>query len=189
MASKAGSRRPTPWRIFGWAVPAGLLSVPWLAQWPWSAADFIVAAVIFAIVGVTFELALRASGDISYRLGSAAAIATTFLLVWIDLAVGIIGNENNPLNLMFFGVIAVALVGGIVARFEADGMARAMTVAAVLQALIGAVVFLFDGGRTEPPGRFALLLLIEFFAVAWLVSAWLFRRAAQQLDKRKGGAF
>lgn len=180
MASKPGSARPVSWRIIGWAVPAGLLTVPWFAQWPWSAADFIVAAVIFAMVGVTFELAVRASGNTFYRLGSAAAIATAFLLVWINLAVGIIGNENNPLNLMFFGVIAVALVGGIVARFAADGMARAMTLAAMLQALIGAVVFLFDGGRSAPPGRLALLLLIEFFAAAWLVSAWLFRRAAQQ---------
>ncbi len=180
MASKADAGRPARWRIVGWAIPAGLLSVPWLAQWPWSASDFVVAAVIFAIVGGAFELAVRASGNSYYRLGSAAAIATAFLLVWINLAVGIIGSENNPLNLMFFGVIAAALVAGIGARFEADGMARAMIVAAVLQALIGVGAFLFDAAKTEPPGPITLLLLIEFFAAAWLVSAWLFRKAAQQ---------
>src|SRR3954471_21303967 len=118
MASKASGGNRVPWRLIGWAVPVGLLTIPWLAQWSWTKSDFIVAATIFAIVGGTLELAVRASGNTSYRLGAAVAIATSFLLVWINLAVGIIGNENNPLNLMFFGVIAAALVGGIVARFK-----------------------------------------------------------------------
>lgn len=179
MASKADGGAHVPWRLIGWAIPVGLLTIPWLARWPWTGSDFIVAAVIFAIVGGALELAVRASGNVYYRLGAAAAIGTAFLLVWINLAVGIIGSENNALNLMFFGVILAALVGGIVVRFEAGGMARAMTVAAVLQGLIGVGVFLLDSGATEPPGRFGLLLLIEFFAAGWLVSAWLFRKAAR----------
>jgi hypothetical protein len=131
---------------------------------------------MFAIVGGTFELAVRASGNASYRAGAAIGLAAAFLLVWINLAVGIIGSESNPLNLMFFGVIAAALVGSIVARFQAAGMARAMIMAAVIQGLIGIGVFLADLGAAEPPG--ALLGLIEFFALMWLLSAWCFRRAA-----------
>jgi hypothetical protein len=181
MASNAsGASGPRiPWRLIGWAIPVGLLMVPWLAQWPWTASDFILAGAMFAIVGGTFELAVRASGNLAYRGGVAVALATAFLLVWINLAVGIIGNEDNPLNLMFFGVIAAALVGAIVARFRAGGMARAMTSAAIIQGLIGAGVFTAGAGASEPPGPIGILLLIEFFAVAWLVSAWLFRRAAR----------
>jgi hypothetical protein len=180
MASKAsgGPGRGIPWRPIGWAVPLTLLTTPWLARWPWTASDFIVAAAMFAIVGGTFELAVRASGSAAYRGGAAVALATAFLMTWINLAVGIIGNEDNALNLMFFGVIAVALVAAIVARFEAAGMARAMAVAAAVQAAIGIGVFAFSAGASEPPGPFGLLLLIEFFAGMWLVSAWLFRKAA-----------
>lgn len=181
MASKANGGVPRyriPWRIIGWAIPVVLLTIPRLADFPWTWSDFIVAGTIFAIVGGALELAVRASGNIYYRLGAAAAIATSFLLVWINLAVGIIGSENNPLNLMFFGVIAAAIAGGIAARFRADGIARAMTVAAVLQGMIGFGVFLTDSGATEPPGRIGLLLLIELFAVGWAVSALLFRKAA-----------
>jgi hypothetical protein len=134
---------------------------------------------MFGIVGGTFELAVCASGNRAYRGGAAAALATAFLLVWINLAVGIIGNENNPVNLMFFGVIAAAIVGAIVARFEAAGMARAMMVAGAIQALIGIGVFALGVGASEPPGAFGLLILIEFFAVGWFVSAWLFRKAAR----------
>jgi hypothetical protein len=171
MASKAsgGPGRGIPWRPIGWAVPLTLLTIPWLARWPWTASDFIVAAAMFAIVGGTFELAVRASGSAAYRGGAAVALATAFLMTWINLAVGIIGNEDNALNLMFFGVIAVALVAAI---------ARAMAVAAAVQAAIGIGIFAFSAGASEPPGPFGLLLLIEFFAGMWLVSAWLFRKAA-----------
>jgi hypothetical protein len=180
MASKAnGGERPrVPWRLIGWAIPVGLLTIPWLAHFPWTLSDFIVAGAMFAIVGGTFELAVRASGNWAYRAGAAAALVTAFLLTWVNLAVGIIGNEDNPLDLMFFGVIAAALVGSIAVRFRADGMARAMTLPAVIQALIGLGVLLTGAGAAEPPGPVGLFILIEFFAAMWLVSAWLFRKAA-----------
>ncbi len=180
MASKAnGDEGPrVPWRLIGWAIPVGLLTIPWLAHFPWTLSDFIVAGAMFAIVGGTFELAVRASGNWAYRAGAAVALVTAFLLTWVNLAVGIIGNEDNPLNLMFFGVIAATLVGSIVARFQAVGMSRAMIMAAIIQALIGVGIFIADTGGAEPPGRIGLLILIAFFAALWLVSAWLFRKAA-----------
>jgi hypothetical protein len=183
MASKLERGRSIPWRAIGWGAAVALLAVPWLAGAPWTAADFIVAGALFAMVGGTFELAVRASGNWAYRAGAAAAIATAFLLVWINLAVGIIGDETNPLNLMFFGVIAAALVGSTVARFEANGMARAMTLAAVIQALIGVGVYLAGAGASEPPGPLGILALIEFFSGTWLASAALFRKAAREAGR------
>jgi hypothetical protein len=182
MASNASERR-IPWRLIGWSIPVVLLMVPMLANWPWTASDFIVAGTMFAIVGGAFELAVRASGDRSYRGAAAVALVTAFLLVWVNLAVGIIGSEDNPLNLMFFGVILIAIAGAIVARFEAAGMARAMGVAGSLQMLIGLIVFALDWGATEPPGAPRLLALIEFFAFLWFLSAWLFRKAAAESSK------
>jgi hypothetical protein len=153
--------------------------IPWLAHWPWEASDYFVAAAMFGVVGGSFELAVRASGSGAYRGGGAVALATAFLLVWINLAVGIIGNENNPLNLMFFAVIGAAIVGAVVARFRAGGMARAMAIVGSIQAIVGVGVFAFDVGAAEPPGPIGLLLLIEFFACGWFASAWLFRKAAR----------
>jgi uncharacterized membrane protein YoaK (UPF0700 family) len=161
----------------GWAVPVVVLAIPLAADWPWTLSDFIVAGAMFAIVGGTFELAVRASGNRAYRGGAAVALITAFLLVWINLAVGIIGDENNPVNLMFFGVIAVAMVGSIAARFRAGGMARSMIAAALFQVLIGVGVFALGISASEPPGAIGLLLLIESFAVGWFASAWLFRMA------------
>ena len=179
MASKANGPS-VRWRLVGWAAPAPLLIIPWLANFPWTLSDFIVAGAMFAIIGGTFELALRASGNRAYRAGAAVALATAFLMTWVNLAVGIIGDEDNPLNLLFFGVIAAALVAAILVRFEARGLSRAMTAAAILQAGIGIGVTATDAAAGEPPGRIALLILILFFAALWLVSAWLFRKAAAE---------
>jgi hypothetical protein len=71
MASKANdaSGRRLWWRLIGWAIPIGLLMIPWLANFPWTLSDFIVAGAMLAIVGGTFDLAVRASGNKAYRAG------------------------------------------------------------------------------------------------------------------------
>jgi hypothetical protein len=155
-----------------------LLLVPLLAGFPWTRYDFAFAATVTAIVGATLEVAVRFSGNRWYRAGVAVALATSFLLVWINGAVGIIGNEGNPANLMFLAVIAVAMAGALAARFKAAGMAPAMLGAAAAELLVGAIVLVKRLGADEPPYLPGVLILIGFFALMWCLSAWLFRKAA-----------
>ena len=54
-----------------------------------------------------------------------------FLLTWMNLAVGIIGNEENPANLMFFAIPVVGMVGALTVRFESRGMAHALVATAI----------------------------------------------------------
>jgi hypothetical protein len=177
MASRRDTRREIRWRLICWAGAYALLLVPLLASWPWAVSDYVFAGTVFAIVGGTFELAVRKSGDKWYRAGAALALATAFLLVWVNGAVGIIGNENNPANLMFFVVIAVAIAGAIVARFDASGMARAMIVAAFGEMVVAGIVFVGRLGATEPPGLAGVLMIIAFFGLLMLLSAWSFRKS------------
>lgn len=177
-------RHGFPWRLIGWGTAAALLLLPLVAmqftsEVNWTPADFVFAAVMFALVGGTLELAVRKSGNLFYRAGVAVTVATTFLLVWINGAVGIIGDEGNPANLMFFGVIAVALVGAIVARFQADGMARAMFLAALAEILVAAIVLAGRLGASEPPGMAGVLIIVGFFALMWAASGALFLKAAR----------
>jgi hypothetical protein len=144
MTSIVNGRPMVPWRIIGWGGAAALLLVPLIAKAPWSLSDYILAAAVVAIVGGTFELAMRKSGNVWYRGGVAVALSTAFLLVWVNGAVGIIGNEGNPANLMVLGVLGVVVVGAVVARFEAAGMARAMAVTALAESLVGVIVFSTD---------------------------------------------
>ena len=38
------------------------------------------------------------TGNSAYRAAVGVAIAAAFILVWMNLAVGIIGSEDNPAN-------------------------------------------------------------------------------------------
>jgi hypothetical protein len=138
----------------------------------WDLTDFIVAGGLVATVGSAFGLAARMTRNRAYRAAVAVALAAAFILVWANLAVGIIGSEDNPANLVFFGVLAVGIAAAIVARFRPPGMARAMVATAIAQ-VMGAGLALFAGGSFE--GLIALL-----FAGLWLASAGLFRKAAQE---------
>lgn len=175
-----GSQPRFPWRILGWGTAGALLLLPWIANAPWTPFDYIVAAAAFAAFGLAFELAVRSTPDRSYRAGAAVALVTAFLLLWINGAAGIIGSENNPANLMFVAVIALALAGAVVARFRAAGMARAMAAAAAAQAVVAVIIFDLDLGASEPPGPGRVVALIMAFAAAWLLSAWLFSMSARK---------
>lgn len=180
-AGNRGSHRRVPWRVIGWSIPAVLLLLPLVAmqvndEVNWTASDFIFAAVLFGSVGLAFELIVRKSGSLAYRLGAGLAVLTVFLTIWANAAVGMIGDDN-PYNLVFAGVLFVALLGAVLARFEPAGMARAMVVAAIAQAAAGA-----GGLSTDPRGA----VFSMSFAGCWLLAAALFHSAAR--DRASAGA-
>jgi hypothetical protein len=75
---------------------ACILLVPLLAGAPWSLFDFVVAGALLFGTGVTYELIARKGGTIAYRAAVGIACGAGLLLVWINLAVGIIGSETTP---------------------------------------------------------------------------------------------
>ena len=174
-ADKSGVRRGFPWRILGWGTAAGLILLPLVAmqftsEVNWTLGDFLVAIFLLGGVGLAFELAVRVTPNKWYRGGVAAALAGALLLVWANGAVGMIGSEDNPYNLWFGSVLLVALVGAVLARFEAAGMARAMSAAGITQAIVAAI-----GMPTDLRGGMLSIAL----AGLWLLAAALFRNAAQ----------
>ena len=121
-------------------------------------------------------------GHIHYRIGVAVALAASFLEVWINLAVGIVGSEDNPVNLGFYLVVATAGACAFTAKFRADGMARAMLAVAGVQALLAAVIATAPStARDDPKGAIGVLALSAGFAALWLVAAALFHRSARAL--------
>jgi hypothetical protein len=160
-----------PWRPIGWTVPVVLLLVPLLADWPWTGSDFVFAAVLFGSVGLAFELIVRRSRSLAWRAAAALAVIGAFLTVWVNGAVGMIGSEDNPYNLLFLGVPLGALLGSLVARSRSDGMVLAMTGAGVAQAALGAYGLAADFRG----GVFSMM-----FAGIWLLSAGLFHLASRQ---------
>jgi MFS family permease len=172
------------WRWLGWGGAAALLITPLVAmqftsEVNWTAGDFMFAGFMFAAVGIVMELTVRASRSIAYRAGVGFALASAFFLIWVNLAVGIIGDEDNPANLMFFGVVLIGIIGSIAARFRPRGMAVAMSLAAAAQLLVDVTGFAL-GLADPPPPLPAQAMLIAMFAAPMMISAALFRKAAEK---------
>lgn len=178
MATPHSLHARTRWHPLPWAAATAVLLLPAIAmrftrEVNWTASDFVFAAVmVYGTCGL-YELATRLSPDRGYRAGAAVAVLTGLMLVWIDLAVGIIDNENDPANLVFAGVLAVAAIGTVIARFRARGMALALAATAAAQA--AAAVFAMFAGH-DGKG----FLAAGMFVPMWLASAWLFHGAARR---------
>lgn len=173
----ASSKRGNPWRSVVWGGAACLLVLPLVAmqftrEVNWTGLDFLVFGSMLSLACGSYELGARMSSDTSYRAAMAVAVGTGFMLTWINLAVGAIGDERNPANLMFAGVLLVGIVGALLGRFRARGMARALVATAAAQALVGVVVLLGVMG-------YEALALCAVFTVLWLVSAGLFSLAVR----------
>ncbi len=82
---------------------------------------------------------MRKTGDTRYRAAVGVALAAVFLLVWLSLSVGIIGADGDPANLMYFGVIAVGIIGALAARCRPLGMAGALLAVALAQAFVAVI--------------------------------------------------
>jgi hypothetical protein len=112
-------------------------------------------------------------------------VATALILVWVNAAVGIIGD--GPVNLMYFGVLAVGLVGALIARFRPLGMAWTLFAMAIAQMLVPAIALVVWNPPFDP-GIAPVFGLNAFFAALWVVSALLFRHSAAPWSNLPGEA-
>jgi len=185
MMERTGGRRWSRWRMAGWATAAALLLLPLVAmqftdEVNWDVFDFAVFGAMLLGIGVTYELAVRMTANTAYRAAVGVAVAAAFLLVWVNLAVGIIGSEDNPANLMYGVVLAIAVIGAFIVRFQPAGMARVLSATALAQALVGVIALTAGFGSMAPSFPEAIVFATGFFAALWLLSAYLFLKAARE---------
>lgn len=188
----SGEWRQSRWRMAGWGAAVLVLLLPLFAmqftdEVDWSLADVVVFGAMLVGAGGAYELAARMTSNRAYRAAVGVALTASFIMVWMNLAVGIIGSEGNPANLMFGGVLAVGIVGTFIARCRPRGMARALVATAIAQASVAVIVLMTGLGIPGQPETGAILILSGLFIGLWLVSAWLFRRAAGEIPHAAAG--
>jgi hypothetical protein len=152
----------------------------------WTAFDFAFMGALLGGVGLGMELAVRKTRSAQYRIAAGTALAATFLLVWINGAVGIIGSEQEDANVLYGGVLAVALIGVIIARVRPAGMALAMGATALAQALVPVIALTLELGSIASVGSPEVLGLTGLFVALWLVSALLFHKSARTQSSAGG---
>jgi hypothetical protein len=146
----------------------------------WSLFDFAFAGAFIFGTGLTYQLITRKAGTVAYRFAVGLALAAAFILIWVNLAVGLIGSENNPANLMYGGVLAVGFLGAIIAELRPQGMARVLFAMAITQAVVAVIALIFGLG-SPVNGLEQIVFLNGFFVTLFVGSALLFRNAARTL--------
>jgi hypothetical protein len=185
-APMPSSRPLLPWFLF----PALPLLVPLVAmlftkEVQWSVFDFVVAYVLFTGTGFAYRLLTSAATSGKYRLAAALAVFGGLSLIWVNLAVGFIGNEDNPANLLYGGVHAIGILGAVLSRLRARGLARTLYAAAAWQFLVPVVAwFIWRPNFDAAVGK--IFFLNFCWVLLFTVSGLLFAQTAEEAEARGG---
>lgn len=165
-------------------LPLALLLIPLAGQltvngWHWTWTDFLFAWVVFSITTLLYRfLVTRPAANSAYKAGAALAVVAGFLVFWITAAVQIIGDEN-PANILYFGVILTGLGGVALARFRPAGMAKAAFATAAVTFVIP-IVGIVLASADFSPGIPQVFLLNGCFALMFAAAGLLFLHSANQ---------
>lgn len=174
-------------RIAAWTGAVALLALPFVAmqftrEVNWTASDFVIFGGMLTVAALAFDRLTRLAGGWPYRIGAAIGVFAGFFLVWVNLAVGIIGSEDNPANQLYALVLAVAVGGPFVSHARAKGMAWTFGIAAATQVAIGVLALAMgwgEGSRMYPRDIIGATLVVT---TLWLAAAGAFAIAARNGD-------
>jgi hypothetical protein len=107
----------------------------------------------------------------TYRFAIGFAVAASFLTLWVNAAVGLIGDGGNVHNLLFLVVVAAAAVAALATRFRGRGMVLVTLTAAFAHLGISVA-----GASLDPLGA----MFSAAFASLWFISAGLFGSAERE---------
>ncbi len=179
MTNSASTRTPllNGWRIAGWGTALALLMLPAIAmqltdEVRWTAGDFTAAALMLLFLGYAVEFAVRTARTGPARAGLMIAALAAFLTFWANGAVGLIGSEDEMLNLGFYWLVLTALLAALFVRFRPAAMRWIMGVMAFAQLLMGVLALWMMPGHSVEWG------VLVFFGAIWMAAAACFNRAA-----------
>ena len=116
------------------------------------------------------------SSRTAYRTAVAVAVGAALFLVLGIGALGVIGAEGDRADLMYLGVLGTGILGALVARFRARGMAVTLAATALAQVVVTVIALVAGLGGSNP--RIEIIGLNGMFIALFLASAWLFQQAA-----------
>ena len=162
-------------------IPLAMQFQPFAYEVQWNEA--VAYGVMLLVAGGFYELWLWLKTRTgTYRIAFGVGLAGVLLLGWVSGAVGIIGSEDQPVNLMYWAVPAVLLIGSLISCFKPRGMASTLFVAALVQVLVPVVaLFISPEVSWGNAGVVGVFVFNSIFAVLFVVSALLFRRAGRKV--------
>ncbi len=144
----------------------------------WSAFDFLIMGLLLFVTGFGYLIMTRYVNNFTYKAAIAMAVGSTFMMIWANLAVGLIGSGPHAGNWMYLSVLVVGLIGTILSRFSATGMERTMyAMALTFITLMG--IALLTGMQHYPGSSVNEILGVNtFFGGLYSIAGLLFRYVA-----------
>jgi len=162
-----------------------LLLIPFIAmqcttEVNWRAADFLIMGMLLLGTLTAFIWLYRNTTSILFTVASAAAVGCTFVMIWANLAVGLIGAGPHAGNLMFTGIVLLVVIGAIRSGFTAAGLEQTMY-AAALGVLVIMVIALLSS-MDQYPGSSAkeIIGVCSAFAAGYTIAGSLFHIAGKR---------
>jgi hypothetical protein len=129
-----------------------LVASQFVEDWNWPVGAFVRVYVLFFGTGMVFALVARRMGAWSYKAGVGVALVAGFALGWSNMVQ--VADSGHPENLVYYSVLAVGVVGALLARLQARGLALTLFAMAATLALIA--VILPSGAPPDMARRMAI---------------------------------
>lgn len=171
--------RKTVFRVALGALAA--LMVPLAASrvvegWHWGPGAFVFTYVLFFATGMAYALIARRMNVWSYKAAVAVALGVGFALGWATMVH--LSETENPVLLVYYGVLAVGLAGAAVARLEPRGLERTAYVMAAGTGVAWLVTqVLFPVAYADPPDNLGVKHAL--LALLFVITGLLFRHASR----------
>jgi hypothetical protein len=153
-----------------WMVP--LVASQFFADWHWGVGGFVRVYVLFFLTGMVMALVARRMGVWSYKAGVGLALVAGLALGWSTMVQT--ADSGHPERLWYLSVLAVGVVGALLARLQARGLAGTLFAMAATLALIA--VILPSGAPPDMARRMAIGHGV--YVALFIASGLLFRRAS-----------
>ena len=165
-----------------------LVAMQFTSEVDWGLGDFIVMGILLFSAGAAYVLLTRYVSMMAHRIAIASAIGSTLLLIWVNLAVGLIGSGGHAGNFLYAGIVAIAIISTILSRFKPKGMQYAMFAVVGALALLTAIAFMANMHHYPGSSSAEILGVNAFFATLFAISGLLFRYVAlEQASEKTAG--
>lgn len=159
-----------------------LLLVPWVAmqfsqEVAWTPGDFLIAGSLLFVTGSSYVVITRKTERLAYKIAIGLTLFSMLFLTWSNLAIGIIGAEDNPINLWYFGVVLLGIAGMLLSRFKPEGLAYTL-IAMVAAILVIASTVLLSG---QASGSLLEIIGVNLlFIILFGLAGYLFYHSAKK---------
>lgn len=174
--------RKTAFRVALGALAA--LMVPLIASravegWHWGPWAFVFTYVLFFATGMAYALIARRRNVWTYKAAVALALASGFAVFWATMVH--LSETENPVLLVYYGVLAVGLAGAALSRLEPRGLERTAYVMAAGTGVAWLVTqVLFPVSYADPPDN--LGAKHAMLALLFVITGLLFRHAGRSAE-------